>query len=267
MKGIDKDKQLGLGMAAIEEIFNEYVRMREHGLEVQEALRALRVYVETLQEGEREALATYLRSWEKDRLNRPIRPIFPMQQIHAPIPNPSTNDLIWVECPACYTKTRAREVFCYNCGQMLQKEAGKLETKQFKAATSELFSEDFFGMDSILVLSSRSVPRHIEMRPQLQRQHLTLGRKGDASGMSPDIDLSSLQASDLGVSRLHLAIIYDEASTTLQAYDLGSANGSFLNGQKLHPNERRVLRHGDQLRLGRLTLKINFLHPGEAIKD
>lgn len=254
-------------MAAIDEIYNEYVRMREHGLEVQEALRALRVYVETLQEGEREALATYLRSWEKDRLNKPIRPIFPMKQLHEPMPSLSTKDIIWIECPSCHTKTRAREVFCYNCGQMLQNEAGKVDTKQFKAATSELFSEDYFGMDSILVLSSRSTPRHIEMRPQLSRREITLGRKGDAASMSPDIDLSPLQASDLGVSRLHLAIIFDEASTTVQTHDLGSANGSYLNNQKLHPNERRVLRHGDQLRLAKLTLKINFLHPGEAVKD
>lgn len=249
-------------MAAIDEIFNEYARMREHGLEVPEALRALRIYVETLQEGEREALATYLRTWEKDRLKQPIQPIFPMKAIHEP-----HQAMLWIECPGCHKKTRSREVFCYNCGQLLQPEKGKTDTKQFQPGTSELYSDDYFGIDSIMVLSSRSTPRHLEIRPQLHRRELVIGRKGEAEGMMPDIDLSPLQASDLGVSRLHLALIYDEASSTIQAYDLGSSNGTFLNRQKLHPNERRVLRHGDQLRLGRLSLKVNFLHPGEVVKD
>lgn len=251
----------GLRMSAIDEIFNEYTRMRLHGLEVPEALRALRVYVETLAEQEREILATYLRKWEKDRLYQPKHLPFPIKQIHE-----DTQDF-WLECPHCHTKTRPREVFCYNCGQILKSELGIVETKQFKSATSELYTNDFFGSESILVLSSRSVPRHLEMRPQRHRRELILGRKGEAESVAPDIDLSSLQASDLGVSRVHLAIVYDAASTTIQAYDLGSSNGTFLNGQKLHPNERRVLRHGDELRLARLTLKVNFLHPGDIVID
>lgn len=246
-------------MSAIDEIFNEYTRMRQHGLEVPEALRALRVYVETLIEHEREVLATYLRKWEKDRLYQPQQALFPIKQIHA-----DTQEF-WLECPNCHTKTRPREVFCFNCGQILQAEVGIIETKQFKPATAELFSNDYFSRESVLVLSSRSAPRHLEMRPQRHPRELIVGRKGQGEGIAPDIDLSSLQATDLGVSRFHIAIIYDAASSTIQAYDLGSINGSFLNGQKLHPNERRVLRHGDELRLGRLTLKINFLHPGEAV--
>jgi hypothetical protein len=251
-------------MTPLADIYHEYIRMREHGLEVQEALRALRVYVEVLNEGERESLAIYLRAWEKDRLNKPLHAIFPMKQIHE---SNQALDLLWLECQSCNKKTRAREVFCYNCGQMLQSDIGPVETKQFKPATKEAFSEDYFGIDSVLVISSRSVPRHIDLRPQLQQYEIILGRKGESIGTTPFVDLGILQASELGVSRLHLALMYDKGSCTIRAYDLGSANGSYLNGQKLHPNERRVLRHGDELRLGRLGLKINFLHPGDIVKD
>ena len=43
--------------------------------------------------------------------------------------------------------------------------------------------------------------------------------------------------------------------------DLGSANGSYINGQRMMPKEVRVLRHGDELRLGKLVLLASFRHP------
>ena len=54
-------------MNAIDEILQEYIRMREHGLDVQEALRALKIYVEPLESDSREYLAQYLRNWESSR--------------------------------------------------------------------------------------------------------------------------------------------------------------------------------------------------------
>lgn len=254
-------------MSAIDDIFKEYTRMREHGLEVQEALRALRVYVEPLGSDTREALATYLRAWEKERLTKPQRPIAPIKQIHEPLPEPGTSEFIWLECPNCGKKNRAKEVFCYHCGQILQQVAGKFDTKQFKSATNELFSDDYFGTDSVMLLTPRNSFSSYELRPQLRSRELVLGRVGENNEMRPDIDLSSLGADEQGVSRLHLAIVYVAEGNCLQAYDLGSANGSFLNGQKLHPNERRTIRHADEIRLGRLSLKVKFLHPGELVKN
>ncbi|UNC91134.1 FHA domain-containing protein [Candidatus Contubernalis alkaliaceticus] len=52
-----------------------------------------------------------------------------------------------------------------------------------------------------------------------------------------------------GISRIHLEIIYNPEG--FQARDLGSKNGSFLNGQKLVPNELYVLTDQDVLRLAK----------------
>ncbi len=52
-----------------------------------------------------------------------------------------------------------------------------------------------------------------------------------------------------GISRTHVEIIYD--SQGFQARDLGSKNGSFLNGQKLVPNELYALADQDVLRLAK----------------
>jgi pSer/pThr/pTyr-binding forkhead associated (FHA) protein len=45
---------------------------------------------------------------------------------------------------------------------------------------------------------------------------------------------------------------------TLTLVDLGSTNGTHLNGQRLIPNQPRVLRDGDEVRLGKLVFHIFF---------
>jgi hypothetical protein len=72
-------------------------------------------------------------------------------------------------------------------------------------------------------------------RHDLRMGSNVLGRGGDAD----------LQLLDQGVSRRHLDIQYDGHTAT--AYDLGSTNGTTVNG---HEVGSQVLRHGDVLRLG-----------------
>src|SRR5205085_3525056 len=70
----------------------------------------------------------------------------------------------------------------------------------------------------------------------------------------PDVDLSPFGAYDKGVSRRHAEIKCDgKVSIT----DLNSSNGTYVNGQRIIGNSF-ALRHGDELRLGRLKLKIRF---------
>jgi pSer/pThr/pTyr-binding forkhead associated (FHA) protein len=56
---------------------------------------------------------------------------------------------------------------------------------------------------------------------------------------------SDLQLLDQGISRRHLDIQYDGNHAT--AYDLGSTNGSTVNG---HEITSQLLRHGDVIRVG-----------------
>jgi pSer/pThr/pTyr-binding forkhead associated (FHA) protein len=56
---------------------------------------------------------------------------------------------------------------------------------------------------------------------------------------------SDLQLLDQGISRRHLDVQYDGHRAT--AYDLGSTNGTTVNG---HEIGSQVLRHGDVIRVG-----------------
>ncbi len=87
---------------------------------------------------------------------------------------------------------------------------------------------------------------------------LILGRGDPASERSPDVDLTNFGAQQAGVSRRHARLAADEAGT-LTLIDLDSANGTWLNGQRLPANLPGALQDGDEIRLGLLKFIITFV--------
>ncbi len=81
-----------------------------------------------------------------------------------------------------------------------------------------------------------------------------IGRADPVSNFYPEIDLTPYGALEQGVGRRHMQLMIQRGQ--IVAEDLNSTNGSFLNGQKLAPHTPQPLRDGDELRLGRLVLKV-----------
>ena len=81
----------------------------------------------------------------------------------------------------------------------------------------------------------------------------------DAQPIMPDIDLTPYQAYANGVSRLH-AVLKREGKRVF-VMDLGSSNGTYLNGKRLQPNIDQTLNHGDMLALGKLKIQILLRTP------
>ena len=86
---------------------------------------------------------------------------------------------------------------------------------------------------------------------------LTFGRIDPDTGESPAVDLKDWKAIEKGVSRHHAAIIRRDTGS-LSLVDQESDNGTYLNGQRLIPNQPRILRDGDEIRLGHLVLYVRF---------
>jgi hypothetical protein len=85
------------------------------------------------------------------------------------------------------------------------------------------------------------------------RDPLTLGRHTEMP--SPDlIDLAPYDAYQMGVSRRHAVLTYKD--NRLYISDVGSTNGTYLNGQRLVVYESYALQSGDELRLGKLKISI-----------
>src|SRR5262245_48673382 len=87
-------------------------------------------------------------------------------------------------------------------------------------------------------------------------EELVMGRKDPDTGESPEIDLSDANAYNKGVSRRHAIISRREE--VLYVTDIVSASCIFLNEQRVAAYQSRMLRHGDDIRLGRLVLRVSL---------
>ena len=78
---------------------------------------------------------------------------------------------------------------------------------------------------------------------QLSQQTCTIGKKKD------EVDLA---LDDFSVSRIHARISKEEGSTYLE--DLNSTNGTYKNGIRLQPYEKKKLERGDEIKIGKVEL-------------
>ncbi len=162
-------------------------------------------------------------------------------------------------CPYCAHPNREGVLFCEDCGQSLA--AGSqaaLPTRQLEQSANNLSAKATwgtarFGQDASIIIHIRDAAEPIVLQPAKQT---VLGRADTSSPQKPDLDLTPYGALEKGVSRLHAAIQRGDDALTL--VDMGSVNGTHLNGQRLIPDQPRVLRDGDEIRLGKLVAHIYF---------
>lgn len=81
-----------------------------------------------------------------------------------------------------------------------------------------------------------------------------LGRSDPKSSYLPDVDLGDFDALNKGISRRHAVLVHYQGHLNL--VDLGSVNGTFINDERLRPDEPYVLGPGDRVRLGTLEISI-----------
>jgi hypothetical protein len=162
-------------------------------------------------------------------------------------------------CPYCGHENREGTLFCEECGQTLFGDTpGVTVTRQLQNVPDELgmkatWGTARFNREASIIVHIRDAAEPIVLQPQ---QETILGRHDPTSQIGPDLDLTPFGALEKGISRTHASIRRRE--DTLTIVDLGSINGTYLNGQRLTPDQPRVLRDGDEIRLGQLVVHIYF---------
>ena len=81
---------------------------------------------------------------------------------------------------------------------------------------------------------------------------MLLGRASDAEDYRPDFDMTFYDEGDY-VSRRHARITKGE--TGYHITDLGSSNGTIVNGQPLDAQRARLLRNGDRIKVGLVVIQ------------
>jgi pSer/pThr/pTyr-binding forkhead associated (FHA) protein len=94
---------------------------------------------------------------------------------------------------------------------------------------------------------------------------ITIGRRDPKRKINPTIDLTEERGAQLGVSRLHVEINYQNSRYYLK--DMGSANGTWVNNSKLVPYQPHPIETGDQIRLGQLALLIHITTPQRGARS
>ncbi len=167
-----------------------------------------------------------------------------------------------IECPSCGRKHRPGTLFCTECGVYLPT-GGPLRTEPLPEEELPISRANPWATEgdkegkaapAPLCLKVVSTDRQIRLpsTPEVQ-----VGRLDAAHGIFPDIDLTSDGGLEGGISRRHCKI--HQRGTTYLVEDVGSANGTYLNGQRLTPYLPHVLKDGDELQLGRVKLQVVFL--------
>lgn len=166
-------------------------------------------------------------------------------------------------CPNCEAENRPGELFCTNCSFSLSDAVmtsnATIPTRRVQSSPDEASAKGTWGSASFrngseILIHIRGVSDPVTIQPS---KRVIFGRTDQSSDTKqPDVDFSAFGALEKGVSRHHAAL--DVGTDTLMLTDIGSSNGTYLNGQRLTPNQPRVLRDGDEVRLGKLVTHIYF---------
>ena len=166
-----------------------------------------------------------------------------------------------IECPSCRAEHVANTLFCNECGAWVPEE---------ESPTTELLNEDeveWAGSDDER-RSSVSVQDGGPLRLRLRIRNtgrvveapldktIHLGRLDPGSDSLPEVDFSQDDGLDNGVSRRHARILVRAGHVVVQ--DLGSINGTAVNGQRLAPYLSEELHNGDQLQLGKIMVEVEL---------
>ena len=149
---------------------------------------------------------------------------------------------------------------------------GPMHTAQFSADTDDDLSQPrslagnniadllggtfVFTTGMVLRLRMRGVADPIDFRPQPGKK-LMVGRSDEGDPNKPDIDFAQHNALQYGISRTHASFEFRGKSVFLT--DLGSTNGTFLNGIRFDQNESHELRAGDFIKFGKMVIAVEFV--------
>lgn len=170
-----------------------------------------------------------------------------------PIPadTPAATPAVLV-CPACGAQNLPGVAFCEDCGASLSETAPTVGA----VAVTPPVNYDAVPVVAPVVQSGRPRLIHTSGREfPMEKDTILLGRRSPVDGIFPEVDLTDYDT-DSYISRRHGRITRQAAGYVYE--DLGSSNGSWVNGTKLQAHVQQPLGEGNSLRLGKTEMVVRL---------
>ncbi|HET7376700.1 MAG TPA: FHA domain-containing protein [Anaerolineae bacterium] len=166
-----------------------------------------------------------------------------------------------IECPSCGAQHRPGTLFCSECGVYLLT-GGPLRTEPLPNADLPVNRADpWLNVADTPPTGDLAAEATMTILTPSGRQlalpsdgEAVLGRLDATRGVFPNIDLTPEGGLEGGVSRRHARIHKQQTKFFIE--DLGSANGTFLNGQRLTAYLPHPLHDNDEIQLGRVKVQV-----------
>ncbi len=167
-----------------------------------------------------------------------------------------------IKCPFCQTPHVDGTLFCSECGTYLLEDdqrgtdpLGTSEIGWVGTPTEDPNAPDSYrGTGPLAIRLAIGEHKRVVEIPLNKAIHL--GRLDPASDVFPEIDLTNDGGLEKGVSRRHTRILKREGTVVIE--DLGSINGTFVNGKRLAPYLPETLSNGDIVQIGRLLIEVEL---------
>jgi pSer/pThr/pTyr-binding forkhead associated (FHA) protein len=167
-----------------------------------------------------------------------------------------------ISCPSCQHEEYIGALFCSECGTKLPFQDLSVPKTAIYTGDSKIPSEPLQPSpprkpqskplpESSVTLKVLDTGAIIPLEGGLE---FTLGRVSGNQPILPDLDLTPYSAYESGVSRLHATIKVEKIGISVT--DLGSANGTRVNGKKISPHTPQTLENGDILTLGKFKVQV-----------
>jgi pSer/pThr/pTyr-binding forkhead associated (FHA) protein len=170
-----------------------------------------------------------------------------------------------ITCVVCRNREQEGELYCSECGSRLTgnwSATGPSTSVAYAIAANRIheMASPAAAARAGIALQPGQITLTIDGVGQVVvlegRTEYVLGREGHEQ-VVPDLNLNDYGARHKGVSRVHAALRRDRGQVFL--IDLGSTNGTRLNGMQVPAHQPAPVASGDEIRLGKLLMRITFV--------
>lgn len=179
-----------------------------------------------------------------------------------------------IKCKNCQTNLvvpvkedmfgKSISIRCKKCNEIIPLKIPKEEV--FKKKQNQQSSQQNSGTQTVInTITTTEIYIELHAVPNgntrlqkfdVDQARMTIGRKNMAGPRyRPDLEVDT---EDKYMSKVH-AVFSRKGKNAFTIADLNSTNGTWLNGEKLHPNDEEYLENGDLLKIGRTEFSVKLV--------